>query len=410
MNLAETQRRREKTGNKKLCVSASLRDSSQRNATGKQQTCCLILLLFLTFTRTTQTHAESPSDSLRLNQIQVIGSHNSFKAAIEPELQKLMVSFYPDAKQLDYAHPPLTDQLNLGLRGLELDIYNDPAGGHYANPLGLKMLQLTGKTPLPYDPDGKMKLPGFKVMHVQDIDFRSNCFTLVDALEELRAWSNEHPRHLPVIITCNLTDATIKLPGSVTPVLFDKAALDALDQVILTTLGKSKLIRPDDIRVNHATLLAAVLAKSWPTLAESRGRFLFVLDTLGHKRTLYLEGHPSLRGRSLFVDSRPGDPAAAILIRNNPLAEHKKIADFVRQGYLVRTRADSGTLEARRGDMTRFEAAMKSGAQVISTDYYTTDWRLNPNYQIRFEKGRCVRQNPVTQPDKAKAVTNLHVE
>jgi len=336
--------------------------------------------------------------SLRLNQMQVIGSHNSFKTAVDPNLLGLMVDVMPKAKNLDYAHPPLRDQLNLGLRGLELDLFHDPEGGLYAKPMGQSMVEVAGKQPRPYDPQGKMRQPGFKVMHVQDIDFRSNCPLFVDALREIRAWSNNHPRHLPIIITMNLSDADIPLPGSVKPAKFDAAALDQLDAVLLAELGKEKLILPDMVRGDHQTLEAAVLQTGWPKLSAVRGRVMFVMDETGPKRQAYIAGHAGLRGRVLFVKSSPGMPEAAVMIRNDPIGEHQAIRQLVRQGYLVRTRADAETQEARRGDTTRFEHAQKCGAQVISTDYYQADWRLNPTYRVRFDRGACARLNPVTAP------------
>ncbi|MGI9456632.1 MAG: phosphatidylinositol-specific phospholipase C1-like protein [Aeoliella sp.] len=340
-------------------------------------------------------------DSLRLNQIQVIGSHNSFKTAIEPNLYRLLVKSRPDAQELDYAHPSLSDQLNLGLRGLEIDVFYDPQGGQYAKPLGLEIVRKSGGDPLPYDPEGKMREPGFKVLHIQDIDFRSNCLTLVDALTELRTWSHQHPRHLPVIITLNLSDNPIELPGSVAPVRFDRAAYDSLDQQFLSTLGRDKLVLPDNVRGDHETLGAAVRNSGWPTLAETRGRFLLVLDDAGRKREEYLADHPALVGRVMFTNSEPGQPEAAVMIRNQPLIDGEKISQLVQQGYLIRTRADSGTIEARNGDYSRFEAAKKSGAQVISTDYYLADWRLNSSYSIRFDQGRCSRLNPITYQDQS---------
>jgi len=337
-------------------------------------------------------------DQLRLNQIQVIGSHNSYKVAFEPELYQMMLAKAPETESLDYAHPPLSDQLNLGLRNLELDVYYDPVGGRFAKPLGLAIVRQAGGDPLPYDPQQEMGQPGFKILHIQDLDFRSHCPTLAAALNEIRTWSEQHPRHLPVMITLNCKSNTIDLPGSTPPLPFDLAAFDALDEEILANLGKQKLILPDDVRGDAETLEAAVLASAWPKLASARGRFLLVLDETGPKQEKYLVDHPSLRGRVLFVNSQPGNPEAAVMIRNNPRAEAEEITRLVKLGYLVRTRADAGTKEARANDFSRFEAAQASGAQVISTDYYLADWRLNANFRIRFGRHRCSRLNPVTGP------------
>lgn len=341
-------------------------------------------------------------DDLRMNQIQVIGSHNSFKAATDPEWLTLMVTAVPKANEMDYAHPPLTDQLNLGLRNLELDLFHDPEGGRYAKPLGIKMTRLAGHEPRPYDPLGKMSQPGFKVLHVQDIDFRSNVLTLADALAEIRSWSAQHPQHLPVMITFNLKAQPIELPGAVRPLPFDIEALDALDKVMIAELGRQKLITPDDVRVASKTLGESVREDGWPTLAEARGRCLLVLDDMGVARKKYLARDANLQNRPMFVNSRPDEAAAAVMIRNNPIEQTDEITQLVQQGFLVRTRADSATREARAGDYTRFEAAKRSGAHVISTDFYLADRRLHPTFRIRFDDQRCVRLNPITSDQLSK--------
>ena len=41
----------------------------------------------------------------------------------------------------------------------------------------------------------------------------------------------------------------------------------------------------------------------------------------------------------------------------------------MKQGYIVRTRSDADTKEGRTGDTTTRDKALKSGAQMISTDY-----------------------------------------
>ena len=335
-------------------------------------------------------------EPLRLNQIQAIGSHNSYKQAIDPALVKLVrATSGKSLDELDYAHLALTDQLNLGLLGLEIDLCNDPEGGRYAVPLGQKLLAGSGATPMPYDPDGVMREPGFKVLHIPDLDFRSHNLTFKSALAELRAWSVAHPKHLPIIVTVNLKDGPSPIPGGADALPWDAPALDALDAALTAGLGSERLLTPDAIR-GEGTLEEAVLKRGWPTVDACRGKFLFVLDEEGEKRLLYVKGHPSLRGRVLFTTSPPGEPEAAVLIINDPLADGERIQALVGKGYLVRTRADAETREARTGDYSRFQAAQASGAQLISTDYYIADWRLAPAYRVRFRDDAFVRVNPVT--------------
>ena len=95
--------------------------------------------------------------------------------------------------------PPLTEQLELGLRSFELDLFEDPEGGRYGAPAAQALLELD-----PIDP--AMQEPGFKVFHIQEVDYRSTCLTFVACLTELEAWSEDHPDHLPLVIHLEAKD------------------------------------------------------------------------------------------------------------------------------------------------------------------------------------------------------------
>ncbi len=211
---------------------------------------------------------QEPND-IRMNQIQVLGSHNSYHSGIDPALFTFLRAKY-GAKMdgLEYSHVPLQQQLDMGLRALEIDVVNDPQGGLYAHPAGLKIEKENHLSAPPYDPDGLMSKPGLKVIHVPDIDFRSNAYTLQQELAILKTWSDAHPNHLPIPITMNAKDDGLKQPGFVKPLKFDKAAYDAWDAELLSGLGRERLITPDDVRGSYPTLEAAVLAHAWP---EARG-------------------------------------------------------------------------------------------------------------------------------------------
>jgi len=124
-------------------------------------------------TPTTTTPVAYPLDStLRLNQVQELGSHNSYHAEPYPQiLAKLRQVDPPDAVGLDYGHRPLPQQFALGVRQIELDVWSDPLGGKYAHPSLPQSLHIP-----PPDP-AVMDKPGFKVIHVADVDTNSTCLT-----------------------------------------------------------------------------------------------------------------------------------------------------------------------------------------------------------------------------------------
>jgi calcium-dependent phosphoinositide phospholipase C len=348
-----------------------------------------ILFIGIIYFSCGKTESEEPM----LNQIQVIGSHNSYKLRMDPLIwQGVFAEDSVQAMQLDYGHITLREQLDLGLRSLEIDVYHDPQGGKFKDPFGLKMIEMVGATPSPFD-TSIMTSSGLKVLHNHDFDFRSNCGTFKICLDEIKTWSALHPDHLPVIITLNTKEEFINRPGFTRPYIFSKAALDTIDLEIQAVFSKSQLITPDDIRGDLPSLENAVLTNGWGTLANTRGKLLFVLDQNNEVLDRYIENHPGLKNRIMFANAPVGTPEAAFLIMNEPIDDFEVIQQRVKQGYLVRTRADAGTWEARRNDKTRFEKAIASGAQVISTDYYIPDEKLETGYQIQLPGGVYSRIN-----------------
>ena len=335
----------------------------------------------------------SCTSSPAFNELQFIGSHNSYKQAIDPALlRQIAASSSALAASLDYSHPPLNKQLDLGLRKLELDILDDPIGGLYQTPLGLKRIA----SPSFYSSES-MLTPGFKVMHVQDIDFRSHCQLFSQCLANLRAWSDANPKHFPIVITINAKDDPIEQPKFVRPLPFNADSWNRLDLAIRAAL-ENKLFTPDDLRGSHSSLYSAIQA-GWPSLNTLRGKFIFVLDHSGPKLETYIEGHTALRNRAMFVNAMEGTPEAAIRIVNDPTEQFDYIQSLVNQGYVVRTRADADTVEARTGETKRRTSAFSSGAQIISTDYYQEKNQFGTNYNVRFSKGIIARCNPVASKE-----------
>ncbi|MDV2449451.1 Ca2+-dependent phosphoinositide-specific phospholipase C [Xanthomonas hortorum NBC5720] len=107
----------------------------------------------------------------RLTDLQYIGSHNSYHAGFAPSEAALLKQLSPELfAALDYRHPALTQQLDDGVRQLELDVFADANGGRYAHPAIVAQIAKAGLPPAPPSaPAGVMDKPGFKVMHVQTV-------------------------------------------------------------------------------------------------------------------------------------------------------------------------------------------------------------------------------------------------
>ena len=338
----------------------------------------------------------SPTSGVRLNQIQVIGTHNSYHQRPPAPLGLLISKRLPDgAIGLDYGHRPLPGQLSaLGIRQIELDCFADPEGGRFAEPRGVKWAAQAGLAAVPdHDPQHRLRRPGYKVMHVQDVDYFSSVLTLVDGLRQVRDWSAQHPRHVPIFILLELKDDAPS-PELTQPLPIGTRELEALEAEILSVFPRNKILKPDDIRRHEPGLPEALRKHGWPALDSVRGKVMFALDNGGKTCDLYLQDHPALEGRLLFVSVPPEHPAAAWMKENDPVEGFERIQNLVKAGFLVRTRADADTLEARTNDPRRRDRAFASGAQFISTDYPEPDPVLS-SYCVRFEEGITARSNPV---------------
>jgi hypothetical protein len=268
------------------------------------------------------------------------------------------------ALALDYSHLPLQDQLDAGLRKLEIDVFYDPDG------------KLFGRA------DGPAGTSAFPVLHVQNLDDRSHCANLLDCLSRVVAWSADHPGHLPVFVSFNAKDDVVEQPGFVRPLPFGEDAWLALDAELRAVLGQ-RLLTPADVFADGPL--------RWPALDTARGRVLTILDEGGDKRRVYAS---RWRERAMFANLPDGHDGAAILIVNDPLAEFERIQSLVRAGYLVRTRADADTREARTGDTRRRDAAFASGAQLVSTDFYLPA-PFGNDYRVTLPGGGAGRCNPL---------------
>jgi hypothetical protein len=344
--------------------------------------------------------------SLRLNQVQIVGSHNSYRRLTYKPIFDLIQSFGAtapeeiNASSWDYDHLPLAEQMtDYGMRALELDVFNDPAGGRFYERQGLRFVNEPTASNLP-----ELLEPGMKVLHVPDFDYETHHLTFVSALRAIATWSDTHPRHLPLFIQIESKESTVAEvltnQGLTEAAPFDAAAADALDAEISSVFAPTRIITPDEVRGTHATLDEAVTTQGWPLLEACRGRVLFFME--GPAVDDYLAGAPGLAGRLIFVQSAPGDAHAAVVFGNNPVDGMATITDLARRGYIVRTMADSSTVEARSGDRTRMNAALASGAHIVSTDYYRPDPRGAmagsgwSNYAVALPGGGPARSNPVS--------------
>jgi Phosphoinositide phospholipase C, Ca2+-dependent len=103
----------------------------------------------------------------------------------------------------------------------------------------------------------------------------------------------------------------------------------------------------------------------------------------------------------LFPDPRGGlytEPLVRTRLGLGPLPDPAWRQPGVKQGYLVRTRSDLPLSTVTSGDTDMLDAALRSGAHVISTDFPEIGMsaRYGSDYVAALPDGGPVRCNPVT--------------
>jgi len=177
------------------------------------------------------------------------------------------------------------------------------------------------------------------------------------------------------------------MPGATRPLAFDADAFTALDGEIRAVFQPDELITPDQVKGDHASLREAVQAGNWPKLGEARGKVIFLLDDSAEKTDLYAGQDKSLQGRPMFISTDESSPLASFISVDDPVKDQARIAQDVTAGFIVKTRADADTREARDGKTERRDAAFASGAQIVATDFLMPDKKIG-DYQVVLADGR----------------------
>lgn len=303
-----------------------------------------------TTTTTSSTPSfDYPKDSeLRLQHLQAKGTHNSYHVETEGQI----------VPALQYTHQPLDVQLSQqGVRQFELDVRYD---------------QFQDR---------------FNVYH-EGFDKETTCPTLVECLSLLKSWSDKNPAHHALFVQLELKDGTTESGA--------EEYFSSLESEVLSVWPLERVLTPDLVRGEFASVREALSSGGWPTLGETRGKIVFFIDDTSEVQGYYTHGKKDLNGRLMFIDGDPADPFAGILLANDPVADAARIEECLSLGLLVRTRADSDNEEPFAGDTSRRDAAFASGAHFVSTDYPAPVDGVE--YEVTVPGGTPSRCNPKTAP------------
>ena len=273
-------------------------------------------------------------NDLRLNEIQFLATHNSFKAMPSMYWSKFAEIFWGQkVRNGYYGLPYLTEQLDMGYRGLELDIAL-------------------------YDGD-------FVLTHNPTTDWRTNGPDFRLALEEIKLWSDINQGHIPLNLMIQVRDTWA--PYSHRFSAFKKQDLIKLDNLLKEIFGEEGIIKPADVIGDNNTLREAVENDGWPLLTDSMGKVFFsILFDQQKNLDYYVDIDPTFATQSSFVFTRPSAEITAytaMILADNPFEEG--VEEMVGKNYILRTRID----EQFEFSEERRQASIELGSVILATDY-----------------------------------------
>lgn len=372
--------------------------------------------------------ADATAAACTLAQLRYIGSHNSYKQQLPDAWYQRVEALGVPTAALRYQHPPLSMQLTMGLRLLELDLLADPKGGLYQSPRPATLTSEQSKA---------WATPGVKVLHLPDVDMASHCPLLADCLSELASWSRQHPAHAPVLVLINIRERAVQPTGRTLatqaiskPPRWQAADFAALDAQLRASFGHA-LLTPAQVRRPGMSLAASIQQFGWPTLESSRGKWLFVLDAEleqlqryqmatephlavaasgaasstaanTHSATLAAVDATAQTGSVMFGSWPLAHPNAGIVVLNDPISQADAIQQALRLGFLVRTRSD----DALQLKPARVASALQSGAQFISSDFYAGAPQGQPDTQVQWPGRRTDSEQAGDSVSRHPALTN----
>ena len=281
-------------------------------------------------------------DGVKLNEIAILGTHNSYQTLATKETRFLMniieaITFEKfGLNTFDFEMDTLTEQLEMGIRNVEIDIET-------------------------LDKDNKIEI---KVTHNSIVDNASSAYDFTKAMEEIKLWSDNNPDHIPVIIIVEPKSFVIEVNG------MKKFSLDyakEVDKILENTLGDS-LLTPKDMLRDYASFKEMRENDDWLTLKEAQGKILVLLHDCDVTES-YIALDESIKTQKMFpmlrYDDRNESYTSFILENDAWNADSRKAESIDECKLIVRTRADKYPDYSDE----RYEVTENCGSQIITTDF-----------------------------------------
>ncbi len=303
---------------------------------------------------------------IKFNELSFLGTHNSYQTPATDEFKTLYRSLSSltfglvAAETGDFWSETLTDQLNCGIRSLEMDIET-------------------------FDRNGEIS---FTCMHSPCMDMTTSCYDFALAMKEISMWSDNNPDHLPITILIEPKGIFLPLKDMK---YFNLEYVKEFDSMLRETLG-DKLFTPADMLRDYASFAEMRKADDWCKVRDMLGKVVILLHE-GDVTEDYIAIDPSIKTQAMFPVLREKDidrDCTSFILSNKPNELLEINEEVIKEKkIMVRTRADKFT----DLDEERRAQAFESGANIISTDYPVRTDLKEDSYYISFGGYTTVRRN-----------------
>lgn len=295
--------------------------------------------------------------NLRLNEIQYLATHNSYKK-MGSNIGKFFVGLgdsFDEARALRYEYHTLTKQLEQGIRSFELDL-------RYRN----KQFELT---------------------HVPLVDNGSVAVDFHMALEEIALFQTHHPNHLPMLFLLEIKSDWMMLDPFLST--FDETIFAELDSLLLDVF-QDALFTPRDMIEEGKSLKETIQTTGWPTISALLGKVIFIVHPQNTYGPMYHQMDETMLTQNMFLGihhQQIAEDYASFIVHNDPNVE--AIRPLVDQNFIVRTRLDAN-LQRNAQD---WENGIASGAQILSSDFSVGRKDLLPSQVFYLEDLYIIMKN-----------------
>ena len=301
---------------------------------------------------------------IHFDKLSFLGTHNSYETRSVPNyirfcdaMSNIVPSLLPAGTgTLD--QDTLTDQFNLGIRSIELDVEASKSE------------------------DGTE----FRCMHNPPFTMTTSCYDFTLALKEIVLWSDNNPGHLPITIL--LEPKKLSLPLGDLRDFGIKEAVE-MDKCLRENLG-DKLFTPADMLRDYTSFAEMRNADDWCEVKSLLGKVIVLLHQKNDITPKYIKLDSTLRTQAMFPTLRSSDDkndCASFILINDPKYAIQFKEKAKKSNLIVRIRLDSHPEYSAE----RLSLALECEPQIATTDF-PPRMNMSPDeYFVAFPGQKTVR-------------------